>query len=240
MPALKRASSNHRPRGRAPVVPTRTLAPGARPSVMPCAPRTRIRRYPVVLWTSLTSVKTMPGRARACSRDRRRCAPGRPGRRRDPRRWPSGWPPRTASSALRIVGRDPARQLEFGARPSSTSRPYSASSRTCSTSSCSGPTTPTSAGEPSVRAEHLHHALLGQLLQRLLQLLGLHRVGQPHAAQDFRREARHADEVEVLALGQRVADAQRAVVGNADHVAGIGLVGERAVLGEEELRRVQR
>ena len=33
---------------------------------------------------------------------------------------------------------------------------------------------------------------------------------------------------------------KRAVIGNADDVAGIGLVGERAVLREEELRRVER
>ena len=44
---------------------------------------------------------------------------------------------------------------------------------------------------------------------------------------------------DVLALGQRVADAQRAVVGDADHVAGIGLVGGDARAGEEELRRRQ-
>ena len=91
-----------------------------------------------------------------------------------------------------------------------------------------------------LRAEHLHDALLRELLQRLLQLLRLHGVGQPHAAQDFRREVRHADEIDVLALGQRVADRHRAVVGDADHVAGIGLVGDRAVLREEELRRVER
>ena len=53
------------------------------------------------------------------------------------------------------------------------------------------------------------------------------------------REARHADEVEGLAFGERVADAQVAVIGDADDVAGIGLVGDRAVLGEEEMRRVQ-
>ena len=43
-----------------------------------------------------------------------------------------------------------------------------------------------------VRQEHLHDAFLGHLLQRLAQLLGLHRVGELDAAQDFRREARHA------------------------------------------------
>ena len=90
-----------------------------------------------------------------------------------------------------------------------------------------------------LRREQLHHALLGHLLQRFLQLLRLHRVAEPHAAQDFRREVRHAAEQDVLALGQRVADAQRAVVGDADHVAGKGLVGGDAAAGEEELRRRQ-
>ena len=95
-------------------------------------------------------------------------------------------------------------------------------------------------GRAVLRAEHLHHALLRQLLQRLFQLLGLHRVRQPHAPQDFRREARHADEIDLLALGQRIADPDGAMVGNADDVAGIRLFGQRAVLREEELRRVER
>ena len=89
------------------------------------------------------------------------------------------------------------------------------------------------------RQEHLDHALLGHLLQRLAELLGLHGVLDADAAQDFRREARHAAEGQGLALGQRVADAQRAVIGDADDVAGEGLVGDGAVLGEEELRRVE-
>jgi hypothetical protein len=55
-----------------------------------------------------------------------------------------------------------------------------------------------------------------------------------------RREGRHAAEIHLLALGQRVADAQRAVVGDADDVAGPGLLGHLAFLGEEEQRRVDR
>ena len=90
-----------------------------------------------------------------------------------------------------------------------------------------------------MRQEELHHALLRHLLQRLAQLLRLHGVGELDAAQDLGREARHAAEHDVLALGQRVADAQRAVVRDADHVAGPGLVGDGAVLGEEELRRLE-
>ena len=88
-----------------------------------------------------------------------------------------------------------------------------------------------------MRQEDLHDALLAHLLQRLAQLLRLHGVGELDAAQDLGREARHAAEQDVLALGQRVADAQRAVVRDADDVAGEGLVGDGAVAGEEELRR---
>src|SRR3546814_1657394 len=40
--------------------------------------------------------------------------------------------------------------------------------------------------------------------------------------------------------GQRVADAERAVIGEADDVAGKGLVGQLPVLGEEENRAVHR
>ena len=40
----------------------------------------------------------------------------------------------------------------------------------------------------------------------------------------------------VAALGQRVADAERAVVGDADDVAGHRLLGQLAVVAEEEHR----
>ena len=39
------------------------------------------------------------------------------------------------------------------------------------------------------------------------------------AAQDLGREVRHAVEDERLTLGQRIADAQRAVIGNADDIS---------------------
>ena len=58
------------------------------------------------------------------------------------------------------------------------------------------------------------------MLQRFLELFGLHRVGQPHAADDFGREAGNADEGEVLAFSEGVANPQRAVIGNADDVDG--------------------
>ena len=56
-------------------------------------------------------------------------------------------------------------------------------------------------------------------MQRFLQLLRLHRVAQPHAAKNLRREVRHASKKNVLALRKRVADSQRAVVRDAHHVA---------------------
>src|SRR5262249_23920052 len=87
--------------------------------------------------------------------------------------------------------------------------------------------------------EHLDRALLRQLLQGLTQLLGLHGVSQPHPAKNLRCKARYADEIQRLALCQRIADAQGAMVGDAEHVAGKCLLGERALLRKEELRHVQ-
>ena len=113
---------------------------------------------------------------------------------------------------------------------------YSASTRVFSTSSCSSPTTPTILIAADDAAEHLGHALLGQILERALELLGLHRILQPHAAQDLRREVGDADDLDRLALGQRVADAQHAVVGDADDVARPGLVDDLALAGEEQDR----
>jgi hypothetical protein len=56
------------------------------------------------------------------------------------------------------------------------------------------------------------------------------------AADDFRREVRDARDLDVGALGERVADAERAVIGNADNVAGHRFVGQLAVVAEKEHR----
>src|SRR5581483_3701432 len=53
-------------------------------------------------------------------------------------------------------------------------------------------------------------------------------------------EARHPGDADVVALGQGVADAQAAVIGNADDVAGPRLFGEVALAGEEEHRALHR
>ena len=55
-----------------------------------------------------------------------------------------------------------------------------------------------------------------------------------HAAQHLRREGGEAGEADGGIFGQRVADAQRPVVRDADHVAGHRVVGDVAVLAEEE------
>ena len=57
-------------------------------------------------------------------------------------------------------------------------------------------------------AEHLRHALLGEVGERLAELLGLDRIGQADATDDFGREVRDARDLQRTgALGQRVADA---------------------------------
>ena len=82
--------------------------------------------------------------------------------------------------------------------------------------------------------EELRDALLRQILQRAAQMLGPHGIAQAHPAQDFRGEARNAGEGQALALAQCIADAQGAVIGNADDVAGIGLLRQFTVAGHEE------
>ena len=61
-----------------------------------------------------------------------------------------------------------------------------------------------------------------------------------HAAEHFRRERGEAGEARGQILGQRIADAKRAVVRNADNIARDSVVGDVAVLAEEEHRAVDR
>src|SRR6202795_1524649 len=49
------------------------------------------------------------------------------------------------------------------------------------------------------RLEYLRDAFLGQLVRRLLELLGPHGIGQTNPAQNLRREVRYADKVAFLA-----------------------------------------
>ena len=88
------------------------------------------------------------------------------------------------------------------------------------------------------RAEHLDRAFFTQLGQAGAQLFAAQRVGHFHAADDFRCEERQAGELQVFAFGQRVAELQHAVVGNADDVACKGLVQQLAPLRQEAHHRV--
>ena len=86
------------------------------------------------------------------------------------------------------------------------------------------------------RLEHLDRAFLAQLLQALLQLLGLERVARARDAEEFRREIGDALERQRLAFGQRVADLQLAVVVDADDVAGDRVLARDALVGHEGQR----
>ena len=86
------------------------------------------------------------------------------------------------------------------------------------------------------RGKHLGGTLLGQLLQALLQLLGLHRISQANAAKQLRGEVRDAGELQILALGERIAYLDSAVVVQADDVARHRLLHQLPLAGLERHR----
>ncbi|MPN17758.1 hypothetical protein SDC9_165113 [bioreactor metagenome] len=83
------------------------------------------------------------------------------------------------------------------------------------------------------RAEQLGRPLLGQLLQAFLQLLDLQRVADTRQAEHFRCEGRNAGKAQVFALGEGLAEADGAVVGDADDVARPRLIGSGAIARHE-------
>ena len=50
-------------------------------------------------------------------------------------------------------------------------------------------------------AKYLNDSLLGQIFQRALELLGFYWIFQPYPAQNFRREVRDANDLDLLAFG---------------------------------------
>ena len=187
---------------------------------------------------SFTSVKEIADFAYPCTQDRRHCAPRRHDRRRNLRRWRSGRSPTKAIEYFRILRRDPAGELKLGRAPIHLYAIFIAKPGLQHVELQRADNADQSRGAID-RPKHLGDTLLGQLLKRQLELFCPHGIGQPNAAENLRREVRHADKVEVFTFRQRVADPQCAVVGNADHVAGVSFLGERAILGEEELRRME-
>src|SRR5271166_6525913 len=88
--------------------------------------------------------------------------------------------------------------------------------------------------------EDAGHPLLGQLLEGVFEMLRLHRVVDLDPLQDLGREIRDAGDTDRLTFGQGVADPEAPVVGDADDVAGPGLLGEVALAGEEKHRGLHR
>ena len=81
--------------------------------------------------------------------------------------------------------------------------------------------------------EELRHALVHELADAVVELLGFHGVGVLDVLEHLRREAGQPLEMEVLAGGQCVADFKVAGVGEADDVAGPRLVDDALFLGHE-------
>jgi hypothetical protein len=120
-----------------------------------------------------------------------------------------------------------------------TGRPYSALSRSASTSSCSAPTTPTIAAAPSwgrntcttpssaicCSASRSFFAFIASASFTRRRISGA-KLGTPRKT--------------ISSPSVSVSPMRSAVVGNADDIAGERLFGERAILGEEELRRRER
>ena len=88
--------------------------------------------------------------------------------------------------------------------------------------------------------EDLDNALFAEVVERLAQLLGLGRIAQHDAAQNFRREIGQASKADFVAFRQRVTDPKRAMIGYADDIARLRAVGNLAVLREKQDRRVDR
>ena len=83
------------------------------------------------------------------------------------------------------------------------------------------------------RLEELGRAFFAQLLQPFQERFHFQRVFQANAAEEFRREVGDAGELQFFAFGEGVADADGAVVVDADDVASDGGVDVFALGGEE-------
>lgn len=78
-------------------------------------------------------------------------------------------------------------------------------------------------------AEKLHDAFLRQFHQSLTQLLGLHGIVETDTTQDFRRKVRNPRKAQFFALAQRIANPQRAMVWNSNHVPAKGFFSQLTI-----------
>ena len=81
-----------------------------------------------------------------------------------------------------------------------------------------------------MRPEDLNGTFLAQLGEAGTQLLALHRVSQLDDLEELGRKEGQPGELQLLAFGQRVAQLQHAVVGQADDVARPGVLHQLAAL----------
>lgn len=85
--------------------------------------------------------------------------------------------------------------------------------------------------------EQLRHTLVHKLIDALLQLLCLHRVIVLDVLEHLRRERRQSAEMELLAVCQRIANLEDAVIGQTDDVARPCLLNGALALRHELRRR---
>lgn len=85
----------------------------------------------------------------------------------------------------------------------------------------------------AVLHEELRHTFFGELPDSLVELLGLERVAVFEQLENFRRKARNAPELQILAFGEGVADFQRTVVVQAYHIPRPRFVDHTFFVGHE-------
>src|SRR5262249_38827435 len=78
------------------------------------------------------------------------------------------------------------------------------------------------------------------MLQRMLEMLRFHPGVDPDPLQYLARGNLEAGDPDCLALGQGVADPEAPVIGDADDVAGPGLLGELALARQKKHRGLHR
>ena len=140
---------------------------------------------------------------------------------------------RNSSQLALIRARSPSARCSTAMFSNTHCTPYSSCSRNATTSNCSWPTAPRirsllRSGRNSCVAPSSH-----SWSSPLRQRLHAQRILEHRAPEHLRREIGYAGEVQRLAFAEAVADVDGAVVVQADDVAGVGLLGLRAIGGHE-------
>ena len=83
------------------------------------------------------------------------------------------------------------------------------------------------------RGEELRHTLIHQLVNTLSQLLELHRVGILNIAEQLGRERGNTRKLELLTLGEGIANLERSRIVQTHNIARVGKVDNRLLLGHK-------